>query len=269
MYRVLASLLLLLHFLCHHRVESHGYVFSPQSRSYLCRVRWNANCGPVMWEPQSVEGCRGFPIGGPKDGELANGGSTRFRALNEYGIGRWNVSYMQFDSFNETHAIVNFDWRITASHSTKSFRVFLTNANYRDSMPVSRKLLFLKPICEDKFDGKRPLIPRYRQTCIVLKYLLGINVGLARGFYAVWDIADNYNSFYQWIDFKTKFPLFNNDDHDNGDDDVPMTTAAAAVTTRKPSANDAYIHIRKDELISVLKLSKKILTPFLPLLRFL
>ena len=273
-----AVVILFLYLLHYHRfvavVEGHGFVYSPKSRSYLCSIRQNANCGQIIWEPQSVEGIRDFPDCGPKDGELANGGSSRFKALNEYGMNRWNTSYMQFDSFNETHAIIHFDWRITVSHSTESFRVFLTNPSYKESFPITRKSLYLNPICEDKFNGKNPLVPYYRQTCIVHKYLLGINVGKARGFYAVWDIADNYNAFYQWIDFKTKFPIFTDEES------LPSATTTVAtttttlksrptMTTNNANDNDKYVKVRKADVLSLLKLLKTIMLPFVSLLNFM
>ena len=39
-------------------VESlaHGYVSQPKSRSYLCKLGDNTNCGAIQYEPQSVEG---------------------------------------------------------------------------------------------------------------------------------------------------------------------------------------------------------------------
>ncbi len=39
----------------------HGYVKSPESRSYLCRKEVNTNCGQIQYEPQSLEGPKGFP----------------------------------------------------------------------------------------------------------------------------------------------------------------------------------------------------------------
>lgn len=43
------------------KASAHGYVESPASRSYLCKQGVNVNCGPIQYEPQSVEGIGGFP----------------------------------------------------------------------------------------------------------------------------------------------------------------------------------------------------------------
>ncbi|HGJ5881500.1 MAG TPA: chitin-binding protein, partial [Arsenophonus nasoniae] len=33
----------------------HGYIDNPASRAYLCSMLENKNCGPIQYEPQSVE----------------------------------------------------------------------------------------------------------------------------------------------------------------------------------------------------------------------
>ena len=42
---------------------AHGYVESPASRAYMCKLGKNIDCGSVQWEPQSVERTSGFPTG--------------------------------------------------------------------------------------------------------------------------------------------------------------------------------------------------------------
>ncbi|WP_309240069.1 lytic polysaccharide monooxygenase [Actinomadura sp. J1-007] len=42
---------------------SHGYTQSPASRSYLCGTHQVKNCGQVQWDPDGVEGPKGFPSG--------------------------------------------------------------------------------------------------------------------------------------------------------------------------------------------------------------
>lgn len=36
--------------------QAHGYIQYPASRSYLCQLGNNTQCGSVQYEPQSVEG---------------------------------------------------------------------------------------------------------------------------------------------------------------------------------------------------------------------
>ena len=40
---------------------SHGHAYITKSRAKLCQEQKNINCGPVIYEPQSVEGADGFP----------------------------------------------------------------------------------------------------------------------------------------------------------------------------------------------------------------
>ena len=56
--------------------SAHGYVISPESRSYACKTGSNVNCGAIQWEPQSVEGPSGFPESGPADGKIASAASA-------------------------------------------------------------------------------------------------------------------------------------------------------------------------------------------------
>lgn len=76
-------------------LPSHGFIDSPPSRAFLCSGsggNLNKACGPVQYEPQSVEGLKGFPERGPADGEIASGGNATFNALNEQTSTRWYKS---------------------------------------------------------------------------------------------------------------------------------------------------------------------------------
>jgi len=42
---------------------AHGYIESPASRAYMCKLGQNIDCGSVQYEPQSVEKTSGFPTG--------------------------------------------------------------------------------------------------------------------------------------------------------------------------------------------------------------
>ncbi len=42
------------------QANAHGYVESPASRAYQCKLQLNTQCGSVQYEPQSVEGLKGF-----------------------------------------------------------------------------------------------------------------------------------------------------------------------------------------------------------------
>lgn len=62
--------------------SSHGYTDLPISRQKLCQNGTVTNCGDIQWEPQSVEAPRSFPVSGPADGQICNGGVSRFSQLS-------------------------------------------------------------------------------------------------------------------------------------------------------------------------------------------
>src|SRR3954471_16463163 len=63
--------------------SSHGYTDQPISRQKLCANGTVTDCGDIQWEPQSVEGPKGFPAAGPADGTICAGGNSRFAQLDD------------------------------------------------------------------------------------------------------------------------------------------------------------------------------------------
>lgn len=51
--------------------SSHGYTDNPISRQKLCANGTVTGCGNIQWEPQSVEGPKGFPRPGRPTGRSA------------------------------------------------------------------------------------------------------------------------------------------------------------------------------------------------------
>ncbi|MDC9590149.1 lytic polysaccharide monooxygenase [Xenorhabdus sp. XENO-10] len=168
----------------------HGYIDTPPSRALLCQKDINKNCGPIMYEPQSVEGPKGFPQGGPPDGQIASGGVGQFKQLNEQSADRWH------------HVIINkgsnaFKWTITARHSTTSWQFFITKPDWDPNKPLTRAQFDLKPFCERFDHGKSPA-QNVTLNCDVPDRS-GYNVILG-----VWTISDTDNAFYQVIDADIK-----------------------------------------------------------------
>ena len=97
------------------KASAHGYVESPASRSYLCKQGVNVNCGPIQYEPQSVEGIGGFPQLGPSDGQIA--GLVIF-PLDVQTVDRWKVTL--------NGGTNTFKWKLTAPHSTKEWKYYIT-----------------------------------------------------------------------------------------------------------------------------------------------
>lgn len=64
--------------------SAHGYTDQPLSRQKMCASGGGvANCGAIQWEPQSVEGLKGFPAAGPADGQICSAGHTNFSQLDQ------------------------------------------------------------------------------------------------------------------------------------------------------------------------------------------
>ncbi|MDE0929357.1 MAG: lytic polysaccharide monooxygenase [Halioglobus sp.] len=168
---------------------SHGYVSQPGSRSYLCKLGENTNCGAVQYEPQSVEGVDGsprFPIGGPADGTIAAAGSPAWSELNAQTPARW--------SKNDIAAGTNvFTWQFTANHVARDWRYFITTPDWDQSQPLSRSAFELTPFCE--YDGGMVRPPMTVQHACEVPARQGYQVILA-----VWDVGDTAASFYNAID---------------------------------------------------------------------
>lgn len=166
---------------------AHGYITSPASRTFLCNKKINTGCGAIANEPQSVEGLKGFPASGPSDGTLASGGNSRFPELNQQSLTRWNK--VNLPAGNTT-----FNWTLTATHRTTSWRYFITKPGWNAASPLSRDAFDLTPFCEINANGAVPSTS-VSHTCRLPADRTGYHVILA-----VWDIADTSNAFYQAID---------------------------------------------------------------------
>ncbi|WP_163834418.1 N-acetylglucosamine-binding protein GbpA [Spartinivicinus ruber] len=167
-------------------VFAHGYVSQPESRSLKCKQGDNVKCGPVQYEPQSVEGPDGFPNGGPEDGKIASAGLSQFSQLNEQTVNRWNKT-------NLKPGPNKFSWHFTANHVTKNFNYYITKPNWNPNAQLSRSSFDLQPFCTIPGNNARPPVDVTHQC----------NVPNRKGYHvilAVWDVGDTVMSFYQAID---------------------------------------------------------------------
>lgn len=168
--------------------EAHGYI--TLSRAYKCTAEagnLNSNCGAVQWEPQSLEGPDRYPEGGPADGTLAAAGKDNFSELNEQSPTRWHKTVVSAGP-------IAFTWHLTAPHSTRDWRYFITKPDWNPNLPLSRSSFEATPFCEFNDDGAIP--PRdFTHDCTLPGNRSGYHVVLA-----VWDVADTANSFYHVID---------------------------------------------------------------------
>ncbi len=90
-----------------------GYVEGPASRAALCKSGQNTDCGPIVYEPQSLEAPKGFPAAGPADGKIASANGA-FPKLDEQSAPRWS-------KVNISAGTNTFTWKLSANHATTSW----------------------------------------------------------------------------------------------------------------------------------------------------
>ncbi|RJL24442.1 lytic polysaccharide monooxygenase auxiliary activity family 9 protein [Bailinhaonella thermotolerans] len=168
--------------------HSHGYTTNPPSRSSRCATGEVANCGPIQWEPQSVEGPKGFPAAGPRDGTICAAGDRRWAPLDDPRGGTWPAARMT------SGVVSSFSWRFTAPHATTSFRYFITRNGWNPAQPLTRAALEPAPFLTRAYNGTRPGSTATHQGTIPAGKT-GRHLILA-----VWDIADTSNAFYSCAD---------------------------------------------------------------------
>src|SRR6185436_1333010 len=140
--------------------SAHGYISSPPSRQANCASGAVANCGDIIYEPQSVEA--------PKGSKQCNGGGSRFAVLNDNSKA-WPVA-----GVGKT---VTFNWVLTARHSTATWEYFIGNtllASFNDggAQPGATKS---HTVSMGNFTGRQTVLAR-------------------------WNIADTVNAFYSCVD---------------------------------------------------------------------
>jgi predicted carbohydrate-binding protein with CBM5 and CBM33 domain len=167
--------------------SAHGYTTAAISRQKVCANRTVANCGEIIYEPQSVEGLKGFPNAGPANGRICSGGLSRFAQLDDPRGGGWPATRVS------SGQRFTFSWTFTAMHSTTNFRYFITNNGWNSTQPLTRSALNLTPFLTVPMNGARP-----GQTIShagTLPARTGKHIILA-----TWDVADTGNAFYACSD---------------------------------------------------------------------
>ncbi len=167
---------------------AHGKVIDPPSRAQLCQVGKNVNCGPIQWEPHSLEGPDGFPAAGAVDGKIASANDNKWSPLDEQTGIRWHKTDIKSGP-------ITIVWEFTAGHVSRDFRYYLTKPNWNPNAPLTRNSFDLNPFCI--IDGKMRTQPNYTPVphdCVIPDRE-GYQVILA-----VWDVGDTDKSFYNVID---------------------------------------------------------------------
>ncbi|MFE4689919.1 lytic polysaccharide monooxygenase [Streptomyces sp. NPDC056749] len=168
--------------------SSHGYTDSPISRQKLCANGTVANCGNIQWEPQSVEGPKGFPAAGPADGKICSGGNSQFAQLDDPRGGAWPATKVTAGQG------YSFRWQFTARHSTSDFRYYITKNGWDSSKPLTRAALESQPFMTVPYGNQQPPATLTHQGSMPTQKS-GKHIVLA-----VWNVADTTNAFYACSD---------------------------------------------------------------------
>ncbi|MER5545138.1 lytic polysaccharide monooxygenase auxiliary activity family 9 protein [Streptomyces sp. NPDC002586] len=171
--------------------SGHGYTDLPISRQKLCANGTVTDCGDIQYEPQSVEGPKGFPAAGPADGQICNGGLSRFAQLSSPVTPSGEAWPTTRVTGGQTYT---FRWQFTAMHATTDFRYFVTKQGWNQDHALSRSDLDLTPFLTVPYNGRRPPATLSHSGTLP-SGLSGHHVIVA-----VWTIADTGNAFYACSD---------------------------------------------------------------------
>ncbi|MBC3992454.1 lytic polysaccharide monooxygenase [Streptomyces sp. AC563] len=139
--------------------SAHGYINSPPSRQAQCAAGSLA-CGPIKYEPQSVEG--------PKGLRSCSGGNGRFSELDDNSKG-WKVTPVS--------RTTSFNWRLTARHATSTWQYYVGSTK----------------VAEFNDGGAQP------GSTVTHQVNFG-NISGKQKVLAIWNIADTANAFYACVD---------------------------------------------------------------------
>lgn len=139
--------------------SAHGYVNSPPSRQAQC-AEGVVECGPIKYEPQSVEG--------PKGLTECSGGNEQYAELNDDSKG-WKAT--------DVGSSAEFNWQLSVTHATSTWQYFVGG----------------EKIAEFDDGGAKP--GEMVTHDVDLSGLSGNQKVLA-----VWNIADTENAFYACVD---------------------------------------------------------------------
>ncbi|MFE9854627.1 lytic polysaccharide monooxygenase [Streptomyces sp. NPDC005780] len=168
--------------------NSHGYTDNPISRQKLCANGTVTGCGNIQWEPQSVEGPKGFPAAGPADGKICSGGNSQFAQLDDPRGGGWPATKVTAGQG------FSFRWQFTARHATSDFRYYITKNGWDPTKPLTRAALESQPFMTVPYGNQQPPSTLTHQGTIPTQKT-GKHIILS-----VWNVADTTNAFYACSD---------------------------------------------------------------------
>ena len=146
--------------------SAHGYICSPPSRQANCARGAVANCGDIVYEPQSVEA--------PKGSTQCNGGGSRFAVLNDNGRS-WPATSVGNS--------VTFNWVLTARHSTSTWEYFIGGtrlASFNDggAQPGATKS---HTVSMGGFSGRQTVLARWNVADTAMAFYACVDVNVSGG----------------------------------------------------------------------------------------
>ncbi|MER5492939.1 lytic polysaccharide monooxygenase auxiliary activity family 9 protein [Streptomyces sp. NPDC002454] len=172
--------------------SSHGYTEEPTSRQKACSNSGTVKgCGSIQWEPQSVEGPKGFPAKGPADGKICSAGNGGFSALDHHKQPNGNPWPTTKLTGGQNY---NFKWKFTAAHATTDFKYYITKDGWNQNAALTRDALEPAPFLTVPYNGQRPPFS-FSHSGQVPTGKSGSHVVLA-----VWTVHDTPNAFYACSD---------------------------------------------------------------------
>ncbi|GHB22201.1 chitin-binding protein [Streptomyces viridiviolaceus] len=171
--------------------SGHGYTDLPVSRQKVCQNGTVSNCGAIQWEPQSVEGPKGFPAAGPADGRICSAGNTGFAQLDAPKTPSGQAWPTTRVTGGQSYS---FRWQFTARHATTDFKYYVTKPGWNQNHNLARSDLNLTPFLTVPYGGQQPPATLSHSGTLP-SGLSGHHVILA-----VWTVADTGNAFYACSD---------------------------------------------------------------------
>lgn len=184
----------------------HGYVRSPRSR-IVAAV--DDKLIPGLQDPQSIEAFKGYPAyeyqhkgqiqHPPPDGKLASAGIADYAPLDAPKL----PNGQDWPAMTVTPGgTVRWTWWLTACHKTEKWHYWITKDNWDPNKPLTRDQFEREPMATlhwhmdvSTADWMSPLPINDVQHWIKLPKKTGRHV-----IYAVWDVGDTANAFYQLTD---------------------------------------------------------------------
>lgn len=169
----------------------HGHVGNEKS-DVISRAAMPGNkgkVGSIEYEPQSVEGPKGFSLdastGGPKDGQIASAGHYGALPMDQQKSNLWEKNQVN-------PGTVQIGWRYTAAHKTSQWHYYITKNGWDQNSPLKRAEL--QPLATISHDGSAAPHGTAHDIKLPADHT-GYHVIIA-----VWDVADTTNAFYSAID---------------------------------------------------------------------